>query len=71
MYGVRHQRQRDALRTYVATGQAICGLCQRVIPAGAPWDLDHTTNGPTHVACNRNEGAVRGNQARRPKSGWA
>lgn len=71
-YGYDHQRVRAKLAPWVATGEAVCARCGEFIAAGVPWDLGHTVDrrsytGPEHRRCNRREGAVRGNRARRSR----
>jgi hypothetical protein len=66
-YGAPHRRMRAA---YAAVLPLPCVFCGRVIPPGAPFDLDHqpgTTDRYRGVACpscNRADGARRGNRAR-------
>lgn len=69
-YGAAHQALRERWRPVVEAGGVTCHRCQRLIPAGAPWDLGHTEDrraytGPEHRHCNRSEGATRGNRMRR------
>lgn len=69
-YGRQHQALRAMWRPIVESGeaqchQAVCIMPTRSIAADAPWDLGHNRErtayiGPTHPACNRAEGALRG-----------
>jgi hypothetical protein len=73
-YGTAHQKERARWQPVVNAGQAwchaaVCLKASRWIQPGTPWDLGHTADrsayiGPCHMACNRSEGAVRGNRAR-------
>ena len=68
-YGARHQAERRKWKRIVDAGQASCCLCGQWIEPGAAWDLDHlpgTTEyrGAACAACNRQDGARRGNQMR-------
>ena len=73
-YGGQHQRLRAQWKPTVDAGQAWCHavVClkpSRRITPGTAWDLGHTDDrsayiGPCHMACNRSEGAVRGNHGR-------
>ena len=73
-YGSRHRRLRQLYARMVAVGRAqcsevVCLMPTRWIQPGTPWDLAHgptrdTYLGPAHAACNRSEGATRGNRTR-------
>jgi hypothetical protein len=68
-YGYRHQRARASWEKRGVVGRP-CAKCGRPILDGQPWDLGHsddgmTYTGPEHAACNRSDGARRGNAARR------
>jgi len=73
-YGSRHRRIRQQYARMVAAGRAqcsevVCVMHTRWIQPGTPWDLAHgatrdTYRGPAHAACNRSEGATRGNLTR-------
>ena len=73
-YGPAHKALRKAWAPIVASGQATCCevVCvkgSRIIDPDEPWDLAHTEDGtdyrgPAHEACNRSEGATRGNRQR-------
>jgi hypothetical protein len=58
-YGGRHQRIRRGLARWVASGQATCARCGRVIRPDEAWDLGHVDHdrsryaGPEHAYCNR------------------
>lgn len=74
-YRYAHQQERKRLRVDVEAGLAYCAepvclMADRWIPPGTPWDVSHdpsgtVTIGPSHRACNRSEGARRGNRMRR------
>jgi len=69
-YDGPHTRLRREWEPQVAAGRVCCARCGAWIPPGAPWDLGHTADrtaytGPECRACNRAEGAARGNRARR------
>lgn len=73
-YGWRHQQARAKWAPIVERGEAhccetVCLKASRHIGAAEPWDLAHTPDGgdylgPAHEACNRSEGAIRGNRGR-------
>ena len=73
-YGADHEKERAWWAPVVAAGDGWCHaeFClydSRRIPAGSAWDLGHNVQrtawiGPTHMRCNRSEGARRGNRAR-------
>ncbi len=73
-YGSKHRRLRQQYAPMVAAGRAqcaevVCIMPTRWIQPGTPWDLAHGTTcdtyrGPAHAACNRSEGATRGNLTR-------
>ena len=73
-YDGEHERLRARWAPLVAAGQVDCHAARclrwsrRILP-GAAWDLGHTPDrsgwtGPEHPACNRSEGAARGNRRR-------
>jgi hypothetical protein len=74
-YGWQHQRERAKWAPIVAAGgvachAAVCLMPSRRIHPDSKWDLGHTPDGtawtgPEHARCNRSEGALRGNDARR------
>lgn len=65
-YRYQHQRLRAALLPY-AVGQP-CARCGKTILAGEKLDLDHDESGGylgfSHVRCNRQAGARKGNAMR-------
>lgn len=77
-----HRAARKRYGALVKAGQAhcvepVCVMANRWIPPTAPWDVSHdpsgtVTLGPSHRACNRSEGARRGNQmrGRLRSAGW-
>ena len=74
-YGARHKAERKKWYHLVASGTVDCCLCGERIHPGESWDLDHkpgTTEyrGAAHSACNRRDGAVRGNQQRGKGARW-
>lgn len=70
-YAAEHQRRRAAWAPLVDLGQVPCHavtclMPNRLIPAGARWDLGHTDDrtgwtGPEHMRCNRAAGARKKN----------
>ena len=70
----RHRAERKKWARVVASGEAwccepVCLMPSRWIAPGTPWDVAHDTSGsqylgPSHRACNRSEGATRGNRKR-------
>lgn len=77
-YGSAHQQERRRWSPLVASGQATCWRCGRLIRPGSPWDLGHDDHdrtiyrGPEHRACNRRAGALKGNRSpkRRKSAAW-
>jgi hypothetical protein len=71
-YGAQHQAIRAALLPH-ANGVPCC-LCGRpMFPSWQALDLDHAPDGSgyrgmAHRACNRRDGAIRGNAARRERT---
>lgn len=71
-----HKRERKRWAPIVASGQGwcaepVCKMPSRWLDPTQAWDLSHNHQhggylGPSHPACNRAEGARRGNRARRP-----
>jgi hypothetical protein len=70
-----HKRERRRWLPVVARGDAYCSepvclMSDRWLDPSQPWDLshDHAAGygylGPSHPACNRAEGAARGNRQR-------
>ena len=64
-----HQRMRQQIAPYVASGEAHCTRCRRRIFAWERWDLDHSDDrtrylGAAHRSCNRAAGARKGNAMR-------
>jgi hypothetical protein len=69
-YGNGHKALRERAAALVAAGLATCARCGRPIPAGAPFDLDHSDDraaylGVSHTSCNRRAGARKANAKRR------
>jgi hypothetical protein len=68
-YGARHKAERAKWKRLVDAGQATCCLCGKWLQPGQPFDLDHVPGtdqyrGAACQACNRRDGAVRGNRGR-------
>jgi hypothetical protein len=68
-YGAAHQAKRRQAAKVVASGNAICWGCSRLIHPAEPWDLGHDDHrlakhlglyrGPEHRRCSRSAGGWR------------
>jgi hypothetical protein len=74
-YGSVHKAVRARYAALVEAGEAVCARCGLPIPAGTPFDLDHSPGrrgylGVSHRTCNRGAGGKNGaavtNARRRP-----
>ena len=68
-YGIRHRDLRRRFSRLVASGEARCARCRRLIGPDEPWDLDHADDrngylGPAHRRCNRSVAAAKTNRER-------
>jgi hypothetical protein len=75
----QHRELRKQWACVIAAGggwcaEAVCLMPSRFIAPGEPWDLAHDATGTwylgaSHPACNRSEGASRGNRMRGKRLG--
>lgn len=68
-YDAAHRAERKRWLPIVQAGGVLCSRCGHRIQPGSDWDLGHTDDrtawtGPEHAACNRADGARRGNAHR-------